>query len=172
MAAATAQTHEINGNSLSKREFLIRPNCDLPHLPFPRDDSELVFGAQGDHRGLATIATTSSGSRTMTLKEDEDMTYQSVSPYDGKVLKTFEELTDKQLEMALEIAATCFETWRHKTFAERAAVVAKAAAIMHARVDEFARPVTLEMGKLFDEARAKWCSARTSSTTMPRTPSA
>src|SRR4029078_4513869 len=69
---------------------------------------ELVFGAQGDHRGLATIATTSSGSRTMTLKEDEDMTYQSVSPYDGKVLKTFEELTDKQLEMALEIAATCF----------------------------------------------------------------
>jgi len=91
----------------------------------------------------------------MTLKEDEDMTYQSVSPYDGKVLKTFEELTDKQLEMALETAATCFETWRHKTFAERAAVVAKAAAIMHARVDEFARPVTLEMGKLFDEARGE-----------------
>src|SRR5690349_1183675 len=88
--------------------FLFQPNCDLPHLPFPRDDSELVFGAQGDHRGLATIATTSSGSRTMTLKEDEDMSYQSVSPYDGKVLKTFEELTDKQLEMALEIAATCF----------------------------------------------------------------
>src|SRR6478672_10798101 len=76
----------------------------------------------------------------LTLKEDEDMTYKSVNPYDGKVLKTFEEFTDKQLEMALETAATCFETWRHTTFAERAAVVAKAAAIMHARVDEFARP--------------------------------
>ena len=83
------------------------------------------------------------------------MTYQSVNPYDGKVLKTFEELTDKQLERALETAATCFETWRHKTFAERAAVVAKAAAIMQARVDEFARPVTLEMGKLIDEARGE-----------------
>jgi succinate-semialdehyde dehydrogenase/glutarate-semialdehyde dehydrogenase len=44
-------------------------------------------------------------------------------------LKTFEELTDKQLEMALETAATCFETWRHTTFAERAAVVAKAACV-------------------------------------------
>ena len=93
--------------------------------------------------------------RTMTLQEDEAMTYQSVNPDDGKLLKTFEELTDKQLETALETAAICFETWRHKTFAERAVVVAKAAAIMHARVDEFARPVTLEMGKLFDEARGE-----------------
>ncbi|MEO8050306.1 MAG: NAD-dependent succinate-semialdehyde dehydrogenase [Acidobacteriota bacterium] len=83
------------------------------------------------------------------------MSYQSVNPYDGEILKTFEELTDKQLETALETAATCFETWRHTTFAERAAVVAKAAAIMRARVDEFARPVTLEMGKLIDEARGE-----------------
>jgi succinate-semialdehyde dehydrogenase/glutarate-semialdehyde dehydrogenase len=83
------------------------------------------------------------------------MAYQSVNPYDGKILKTFEELTDKQLEMALETAATCFETWRHTTFAERAAVVAKAAAIMRARIDEFARPVTLEMGKLIDQARGE-----------------
>ena len=83
------------------------------------------------------------------------MAYQSVNPYDGKILKTFEELTDKQLEMALETAATCFETWRHTTFAERAAVVAKASAIMRARIDEFARPVTLEMGKLIDQARGE-----------------
>ena len=83
------------------------------------------------------------------------MAYQSVNPYDGKILKTFEELSDKQLEAALETAATCFETWRRTTFAERAAVVAKAAAIMRARIDEFARPVTLEMGKLIDQARGE-----------------
>ena len=83
------------------------------------------------------------------------MAYQSVNPYDGKILKTFEELTDKQLEMALATAATCFETWRHTSFAERAAVVAKAAATMRARIDEFARPVTLEMGKLIDQARGE-----------------
>ena len=81
--------------------------------------------------------------------------YQSVNPYDGKTLKTFEELTGEQLETALRTAATCFETWRHTTFAERAAVTAKAAAIMRARVDEFARPVTLEMGKLIDQARGE-----------------
>jgi succinate-semialdehyde dehydrogenase/glutarate-semialdehyde dehydrogenase len=89
------------------------------------------------------------------LEENEAMTYQSVNPYDGKLLKTFEELTDQQIETALETAATCFANWRHTTFSQRAAVVAKAAAIMRARVDEFARPVTLEMGKLFDEARGE-----------------
>jgi succinate-semialdehyde dehydrogenase/glutarate-semialdehyde dehydrogenase len=83
------------------------------------------------------------------------MAYQSVNPYDGKILKTFEELTDKQLETALENAAACFENWRRTTFAERAAVAAKAAAIMRARTDEFARPVTLEMGKLIDQARGE-----------------
>jgi succinate-semialdehyde dehydrogenase/glutarate-semialdehyde dehydrogenase len=83
------------------------------------------------------------------------MSYQSVNPYDGKVLKTFKELTNQQLEKALETAATCFETWRRTTFAKRAAMAAKAAAIMRARVDEFARPVTLEMGKLIAEARGE-----------------
>ncbi len=83
------------------------------------------------------------------------MTYQSINPFDGKILKTFEEFTDPQLETALETAATCFDTWRNTTFAQRAAIVARAAAIMHARVDEFARPVTLEMGKLIDQARGE-----------------
>lgn len=83
------------------------------------------------------------------------MAYQSVNPYNGKVLETFEELTDEQLEKALATAATCFEKWRRTNFSERAAVVTKAAAIMRTRIDEFARPVTLEMGKLFDQARGE-----------------
>ena len=83
------------------------------------------------------------------------MTYQSVNPYDGKILETFEEMTDTQLEAAISAAQTCFQSWRQLTYAERAKIVAKAAALMHARVDEFARPVTLEMGKLFAEARGE-----------------
>ena len=62
------------------------------------------------------------------------MPYASTNPFDGKVVKTFSELTDKQLESALETAATCFAIWRHTTFAERAAVVAKVAAAIRTRV--------------------------------------
>ena len=67
--------------------------------------------------------------------KDETMSYQSVNPYNDKLLKTFKELTDRQLEKALKTAATCFDTWRRTTFAERAVVAAKAAAIMRAHVD-------------------------------------
>jgi succinate-semialdehyde dehydrogenase/glutarate-semialdehyde dehydrogenase len=83
------------------------------------------------------------------------MAYQSINPYDGKVLKTFEGLSDAHLESALTAAAAGFEIWRRKSFAERAAVVAKAAGIMRARSEEFARPVTLEMGKLIAQARGE-----------------
>jgi succinate-semialdehyde dehydrogenase / glutarate-semialdehyde dehydrogenase len=83
------------------------------------------------------------------------MPYQSVNPYDGKVSKSFPELSDQQLDSAIATAATCFETWRRKAYAERAAIVEKAASIMHTRADEFARHATLEMGKRISEARGE-----------------
>ena len=81
------------------------------------------------------------------------MPYQSINPATGKVLKTFKELTAAQLEQALRTAATCYTTWRHTSFAHRATVAAKAVAILRKRADEFARPMTIEMGKRIEEAR-------------------
>ena len=46
----------------------------------------------------------------------------------------------------------CFETWRGKTFEQRGAVLAKAASLMVSQKDAFALPVTLEMGKLFEQS--------------------
>ncbi len=89
---------------------------------------------------------------TKPASKAEDKSYQSVNPYDGKVFKTFEELTDPQLETAIKTAAKCFDTWRDTSFAERATIVAKAAAIMRENADDFAEPVTLEMGKLIDQS--------------------
>ena len=81
--------------------------------------------------------------------------YQSVNPFNGKVLKTFAELTASQLETAIKTAAACFEDWRQTTFAERAVIVTKAAKLLRDRAEEFAKPVTLEMGKLIAEARGE-----------------
>jgi succinate-semialdehyde dehydrogenase / glutarate-semialdehyde dehydrogenase len=83
------------------------------------------------------------------------MTYQSVNPADGKVLRKFEELTDKELETRLATAEACFNTWRHKSYADRAVIVAKAAALLHERANEFAHIMTLEMGKRISEARGE-----------------
>lgn len=83
------------------------------------------------------------------------MPYQSVNPFNGKLLHTFEGLTDRELEQSIAMATAAFEVWRETTFAERGEILNKAAAIMHARVEEFALPVTIEMGKLIAQARAE-----------------
>ncbi|MGY9047652.1 hypothetical protein P775_07120 [Puniceibacterium antarcticum] len=83
------------------------------------------------------------------------MTYQSFNPATGKLLKKFEELTDAQLEAKLAKAADCFAQWKKTSFAERAAIIAKAGELLHERVEELAKTMTLEMGKRIDEARGE-----------------
>ena len=83
------------------------------------------------------------------------MAYQSINPATGKLVKNFDELNDAQLEAKLATAAKCFQSWKQTSFAERAAVIAKAAEILHAKADEFAQIMTLEMGKRISEARGE-----------------
>ena len=81
------------------------------------------------------------------------MAYQSTNPYDGKTVKTFDEIGDAQLEVRLAAAADCFDNdWRHQTFDQRKAVLARAAALLRERAQEFAELVTLEMGKLIQQS--------------------
>ena len=83
------------------------------------------------------------------------MAYQIVNPNTGKVLKSFDELNDNQLEEAIATAESCFNKWKHTTYAQRAEIISRAAALMRANVDEFAKLATLEMGKRIDEARGE-----------------
>lgn len=83
------------------------------------------------------------------------MTYQSVDPNTGKCLGSFDGLSDDQLDDALAAAQSCFDTWRFETYAVRSRVLERAAVLLHAQVDDFARLETLEMGKRISEARAE-----------------
>jgi succinate-semialdehyde dehydrogenase/glutarate-semialdehyde dehydrogenase len=83
------------------------------------------------------------------------MSYQSINPNDGKTLKSFEHLNKAQLEKSLATAESCFQTWKHTSYAQRATIVAKAAALMHEHFDDFAKLATLEMGKRIEEARGE-----------------
>ncbi len=83
------------------------------------------------------------------------MTYQSFNPATGTLVKEFAEISDEELETKVALAETCFESWRRTSYAERAVIVARAAKLLHARADEFARTMTTEMGKRIDEARGE-----------------
>lgn len=83
------------------------------------------------------------------------MAYQSVNPYNGKTIKTFSEHSDKQLNSAIQTAESCFRDWRHTAYEARAKIAAKVATIMRAQVNELAGLITLEMGKLYAQAKGE-----------------
>ena len=47
------------------------------------------------------------------------MAYKSINPNDGKLLKSFEHMSNAELEKSLAQAQTCFDAWKHKSYAER-----------------------------------------------------
>lgn len=84
------------------------------------------------------------------------MAYQSTNPYNGQIVKSFDDIDDAQLESKLTAAQACFEqVWRHKSFAERKAVLSRAAALMRERTQEFAQLITIEMGKLIAQSEGE-----------------
>lgn len=81
------------------------------------------------------------------------MAYRSINPFNGELLKTYEDLPDAALESAVARAQQVFEdAWSGEAIGRRAAILKRAAALMRERSDELARYITLEMGKLWNEA--------------------
>ena len=83
------------------------------------------------------------------------MAYQSLNPATGKLLRSFDEITDQQLEEKLAVAAGCFAIWRHKSYTERAAIIARVAGLMLEHKEALATTMTLEMGKRIADARGE-----------------
>ncbi len=83
------------------------------------------------------------------------MAIQSINPATGEVLKTFEEMSDAEVDRALAQAQAAYERWRDTSFAERAAKLKSAAAYLRAHRDEIAKLATLEMGKPITQAQAE-----------------
>jgi succinate-semialdehyde dehydrogenase/glutarate-semialdehyde dehydrogenase len=80
------------------------------------------------------------------------MAIATINPATGELLKTFEPLTDAQIETKLQKAADVFSTYRKVPFAQRAQMMQKAAAILESEKEAFARMMTTEMGKTLRSA--------------------
>jgi succinate-semialdehyde dehydrogenase/glutarate-semialdehyde dehydrogenase len=80
------------------------------------------------------------------------MPIATVNPSTGEVVKSFEPLTDAQLEAKLQKAADTFLTYRNVPFAERARMMMKAAVIIDAEKENYAKVMTTEMGKTYRSA--------------------
>jgi succinate-semialdehyde dehydrogenase / glutarate-semialdehyde dehydrogenase len=75
------------------------------------------------------------------------MPISSKNPATGETLATFEALTEPQLEDKLQRAADTFRGHRRTSFSQRAQMMMRAVEILEREKQEFARVMTLEMGK-------------------------
>jgi succinate-semialdehyde dehydrogenase/glutarate-semialdehyde dehydrogenase len=80
------------------------------------------------------------------------MSIATINPATGELLKTFEPLTDSEIERKLEKSADAFVKHRSVPFAERARMLLGAAIILENEKETFGRIMTTEMGKTFRSA--------------------
>jgi succinate-semialdehyde dehydrogenase/glutarate-semialdehyde dehydrogenase len=80
------------------------------------------------------------------------MAIATVNPATGQLMKSFEALTDAEIEVKLQKAADTFAKYRHVPFSERARMMMKAADIVERDKEKFAQMMTLEMGKTLRSA--------------------
>ncbi|HEV8601569.1 MAG TPA: NAD-dependent succinate-semialdehyde dehydrogenase [Patescibacteria group bacterium] len=75
------------------------------------------------------------------------MAIQSKNPATEEVLKTFNEISDTELETKLALAATAFELWKEFSFEARAKLFMKMSDYLQEHKAELSKLMTLEMGK-------------------------
>lgn len=76
------------------------------------------------------------------------MPIATINPATGETLRTFDALTDAELDDKIAHAARTFRTYRRTRLAERAAWLLRAAEILEAEQGALGRLMTTEMGKL------------------------
>jgi succinate-semialdehyde dehydrogenase/glutarate-semialdehyde dehydrogenase len=81
--------------------------------------------------------------------------FQTVNPATGEPGRSYDQNSLDDARAAAAAAHKAFLEWRRTSFGERAAVVRKAAELLRARKEDYARLMTDEMGKTLNDGRAE-----------------
>lgn len=80
------------------------------------------------------------------------MSIRSINPTNGEVLKTFEPMTREEAMQAVSTAHEAFGSWRQTSFDDRKKMMLKLSARLREYQTEYAKMISLEMGKRLEEA--------------------
>jgi succinate-semialdehyde dehydrogenase/glutarate-semialdehyde dehydrogenase len=80
------------------------------------------------------------------------MAIATINPATGQTVKTFEELTNAQVDQKIQRAVEAFPKFRNLSFADRAKMMMRTAELLESEKDSLAKLMTLEMGKTFRSA--------------------
>src|SRR5215471_21863992 len=82
-------------------------------------------------------------------------TFKSINPFDQSIIAEHELMSDAQLDDALAKADLAFLQWKKFSFTQRSDLFHQLAKILRNKKEEFAKLMTLEMGKIIKESRAE-----------------
>ena len=80
------------------------------------------------------------------------MAIATINPATGQTIKTFEALTDAQVDQKIQKATETFRSFRKLSFADRARMMNRAAEILESEKETLAKLMTTEMGKTYRSA--------------------
>lgn len=83
------------------------------------------------------------------------MKFQSTNPYNGEKIEEYTALTIEELNQKLSDSASAFKDWRNQPLSHRTALLKKAGEILRNNVDDYAKTITLEMGKPISESKSE-----------------
>jgi succinate-semialdehyde dehydrogenase/glutarate-semialdehyde dehydrogenase len=83
------------------------------------------------------------------------MSFTAVNPATGETLSTHDDIAPEEAVRAVERAHAAHLAWRDTSFAERSERLTVLGGLLRARTAEFARLMSLEMGKPLEQARAE-----------------
>ncbi len=83
------------------------------------------------------------------------MEFKTINPFNGKDIGSYQELSEAQLLDRLSTAGDSYKSWKKIPVKERAVMIAKAGQVLRDNIEDYARMITVEMGKPITESRAE-----------------
>src|SRR4051812_9005516 len=127
-----------------------RSTSHSPRVPPPESGERALTSAAQPTPPAQAVTTTAA-----TIDRLNRMVYSTITPATGEQLLPFDTLSDAELDQSLEAAHTAYTHWRRRPVHERAEILKAAAAELRANSVEYARYITLEMGKLIGQSEAE-----------------
>ncbi len=83
------------------------------------------------------------------MSEEKKLT--TINPANGKTIKTYDQMTDKEMNQAIEACHEAFLKWKTKPAEERAKIIQNIGKKLAEHKDELVKTMTSEMGKLLSQ---------------------
>ncbi|HNQ13756.1 MAG TPA: aldehyde dehydrogenase family protein, partial [Bacteroidia bacterium] len=83
------------------------------------------------------------------------MKFESINPFNGEVIASYNEMNMDEVHILINKMQSAYKQWRKTTIKERSELMLKVAENLKQNVNEYAKTITLEVGKPIRESKAE-----------------